>query len=50
MSLRGHLGWAARSHDVREVIEAFAAHAEADDLNLTVIGSDIPTIALMDRV
>ena len=50
MSWRGHLRWAALSHDVREAIEDFATHAEADDVNLTIIGSATPTIALTDLV
>ncbi len=35
-------------HDVREVIEDFATHAEADGINLTVLGAAGPKIALTD--
>ena len=37
-------------HDVREVIEDFAAHAEADGIDITVLGSTRPKIALTDGV
>ena len=37
-------------HDVREVIEDFSAHAEADGIDLTVLGSTGPKIALTDGV
>ena len=33
-------------HDVREVIDDFATHAEADDIRLTILNADHPTIAL----
>jgi hypothetical protein len=47
----GHLsGTRILDHDVREVIEDFATHAEADAINLTIIGSAAPTIALADGV
>jgi MFS superfamily sulfate permease-like transporter len=35
-------------HDVREVIDDFTTHAEADSIRLTVLGSAGPTIALSD--
>ena len=35
-------------HDVREVIQDFEAHAEADGIQLTVLGSARPKIALTD--
>ncbi|MGB5349917.1 MAG: SulP family inorganic anion transporter [Polyangiales bacterium] len=35
-------------HDVREVIEDFAAHAEADGIDLTILGATSPKIALTD--
>ncbi len=37
-------------HDVREVIEDFATHAEADGIDLTILGSTSPKIALTDGV
>jgi len=37
-------------HDVREVIQDFSAHSEADDIRLTILGSSHPTIALTDGV
>jgi len=37
-------------HDVREVIEDFATHAEADGIALTILGSTRPKIALTDGV
>ncbi len=37
-------------HDVREVIEDFAAHAGVDDIDLTILGSTRPKIALTDGV
>jgi len=36
--------------DVREVIEGFATHAAADGIELTILGSDPPAIALADGV
>ncbi len=35
-------------HDVREVIQDFAAHAETDGIELSVLGSTRPKIALTD--
>ena len=35
-------------HDVREVIDDFATHAEADNIRLTVLGATHPKIALTD--
>jgi MFS superfamily sulfate permease-like transporter len=37
-------------HDVREVIDDFATHAEADGIDLTILGSAPPAIALADGV
>lgn len=37
-------------HDVREVIQDFTAHAEADDIRLTVLGASRPTVALTEGV
>ncbi len=37
-------------HDVSEVIEDFATHAEADGIDLTIVGSTGPKIALTDAV
>ncbi|MBT8469965.1 MAG: SulP family inorganic anion transporter [Deltaproteobacteria bacterium] len=37
-------------HDVREVIEDFTTHAAADGIDVTVLGSTRPTIALTDGV
>ena len=37
-------------HDVREVIEGFATHAAADGIDLTILGSAPPAIALADGV
>jgi MFS superfamily sulfate permease-like transporter len=35
-------------HDVREVIDDFATHAEADGIRLTIVAAAHPTIALAD--
>jgi MFS superfamily sulfate permease-like transporter len=35
-------------HDVREVIDDFATHAEADGIRLTIVAAAHPTIALTD--
>jgi MFS superfamily sulfate permease-like transporter len=37
-------------HDVREVIQDFATHAEADGFDLTVLGATGPKIALTNAV
>jgi MFS superfamily sulfate permease-like transporter len=37
-------------HDVREVIDDFTSHAEADGIRVTVIGDVEPTIALTGAV
>jgi hypothetical protein len=37
-------------HDVREVIDDFATRAEADGIDLTILGSAPPAIALADGV
>jgi MFS superfamily sulfate permease-like transporter len=37
-------------HDVREVIEDFTTHAAADGIDVTVVGSTGPKIALTDGV
>jgi len=37
-------------HDVREVIDDFATHAEADGIRLEILGSAHPIVALTEGV